>query len=383
MRFFYKLIIFLFCVLCVTSAVSLNTVNAFQSSDVFMITEDRTDKAFFPITSDYENGVTTYRLLNILPLNSVRTENFDGKVYLGGRPLGVSLLGRGVVVVGTTSVITENGERKPMAESGIAPGDVLLKIDETDINSRADIPKALKAEDKVTVRLTVMRNDKEMTLIAKPEKDVLSGERKLGLYVKDGVDGIGTLTYVRVDNGRFGALGHTINDSDTGKPTQVLDGKVYELSVTDITKGRAGRAGSLNGIFIDMQNPLGEIDRINSYGLYGKAEKELKTGAEIKVMPRTEVKIGKAQIVTTIDGNEPDYYDIEIVKASSQPQQAEKGMVIKVTDERLLKATGGIVQGMSGSPIVQNNKLAGAVTHVFINDPTRGYGLYIDFMLAN
>ena len=216
----------------------------------------------------------------------------------------------------------------------------------------------------------------------KPDFDVISKTYKLGLWVKDAGSGIGTLTFVE-DNGYFGSLGHPVVDSKTGEILKVNSGSVYTCKILSIEKGISGKAGELRGI-IENQNKIGDIITNNKFGVYGKMDSGQYGGSGeklIQVASADEVKPGKAKIICTLDSGIPKEYEIEIVKAVSQNKVQDKGMVIHVTDKNLLELTGGIVQGMSGSPIIQNGKLVGAVTHVFVNDPTRGYGIYAEWML--
>ena len=375
MRFFFRLIIVFFCLLCLFSTSALYQNRAYQESGVFCIDQKG---SLFPLRREEIGNYTSFKLGKIT-LNVIENQTLPNEVYLGGQVVGIGIREEGVIVVGTREVITQKGVVKPIKDGLLKSGDILLKINDRPIKYTRDIEKEMSKEGKKAV-LHLTRDDCPFSIEVTPAKDVLSGKNKLGLFVKECVEGIGTLTYIRKDNGRFGALGHGITDAETGKPMRINNGDLYDLSVNEVTKGRVGKAGCLNGIFIDKKISRGKIDCGNSYGIYGFADSM--RGKTVAVGDRTTVKCGKAQLVSNLSGKE-ELYDIEIVKASFQPMVEEKGMVIKITDTRLIEKTGGIVQGMSGSPILQNGKLVGAVTHVFINDPLRGYGLYIDFMLGN
>ena len=209
---------------------------------------------------------------------------------------------------------------------------------------------------------------------------------RLGLWIRDNAAGVGTLTYVRQDNFRFGALGHPVCDIDTGKIMPVSGGNIYKCSIVGFNKGVRGNPGELRGLFLKSGVSVGELDNNNNFGVYGKINEEYVKAMGVEPMMvgfRDSVKTGKAKILSTIDGGKPEEYEIEIIKLNYQSESDKKSMVLRITDERLLNSTGGIVQGMSGSPIIQNGKLVGAVTHVFVSDPTKGFGVYIDWMIDN
>ncbi len=206
---------------------------------------------------------------------------------------------------------------------------------------------------------------------------------KLGLWVKEDAVGIGTLSFVNATTKRFGSLGHSINDSETNECIKVSGGNIYESKILGIKKGKSGKAGELIGTF-NRENVIGTVDKNCEYGVYGfvdSVETITKNKTAVDIGGRLSAKPGKAQILTCLDGDEIKAYDIEIIKTNFQSACNEKSMVLRVTDKNLIAKTGGIVQGMSGSPIIQDGKLIGAVTHVFVNDATKGFGIYIDWML--
>jgi len=209
---------------------------------------------------------------------------------------------------------------------------------------------------------------------------------RLGLWVRDSTAGIGTLTFYHKESKIFGALGHPITDGDTNEPFIIKDGNLLDSSVISVKKGEKGMPGELKGLFLNEKEGIAIIKKNTESGIFGVANKNITskiTNKPMKVAFRNEIKEGKAQIITTIDENGPKYYDIEIIKLLPQDEPGPKSMLIKVTDEELLEKTGGIVQGMSGSPIIQDNKIIGAVTHVLINKPDVGYGIYIEWMLKD
>ena len=262
---------------------------------------------------------------------------------------------------------------------------MITKVDDIKINSTTDISNYLntkKDKDK-PVKITYVRDGEEKSIDLEPVKDILTDKYRLGVWVRDDASGIGTLTYVK-ENNRFGALGHPLCDADVKSIVSVKTGKVYNCSVLGVNKGKSGIPGELQGMFLHGSNAEGLIDKNNEYGIFG----ELKDDSSIfqkldkaKIGGRFSVKPGKAQIKCCVDGN-IKLYDIEIIKTNTKNYNTDKNMVIRVVDPELLQKTGGIVQGMSGSPILQDGKIVGAVTHVFVNDPTKGFGVYLDYMLG-
>ena len=307
----------------------------------------------------------------------------ETEVYLGGIPIGIGLAERGLIVTGTVDVITDEGAICPARGSEILIGDVIMQVNGEDILGVSDFAQKIQMSEG-EVSLTVKRGEREMLITLTPVTDILTGLKKLGLTLKNGINGIGTLTFVLPEEQKFGALGHGIVDGDTGKIFNTDSGSIYSCKITGYKRPESGKAGELTGTFTDREHPIGSITRCNSYGVYGIAGERMIEGlSKIKIASRNEVKTGEASIYSTISGEAPKAYKIEIVKTANQKKAAEKSMLIRVTDQELLAATGGILQGMSGSPIVQNGKLVGAVTHVLVNDSTLGYGLYLDWMLEN
>ncbi|MCR4725672.1 MAG: SpoIVB peptidase [Clostridia bacterium] len=304
----------------------------------------------------------------------------EREVYLGGTPLGIGLAERGLIVTGFVDVITDEGTACPARGSEILTNDVIVKLNGKEIVGVRDFASALQGSDGV-VTLTVKRGERDFLFSLAPVTDSVTGLKKLGITVKTGISGIGTLTFV-LPNGRFGALGHGIVDADTGKPFFTDRGSVYSCNISGFRPANGGKAGELIGRFVNRLTPIGQIDLCNGFGVYGEAGQAMTKGlSKVVLGSKRSVKTGKAQIYSTISGGEPKMYEIEIVKLQNQKTPKEKSMLIRVTDRDLLSETGGILQGMSGSPIVQDGKLVGAVTHVLLSDAKLGYGLYIDWML--
>lgn len=309
------------------------------------------------------------------------------EVFLGGRPLGFTISCEGVIVVAISNVMTENGTRKPTKNSDIKEGDILLEIAGEQITSAADINEIINKDENKNKNLEVLieRGDRRFKTTIYPELDKISQSYKLGLWIRDNAAGVGTLTYIRADNNRFGALGHPVCDIDTGAKMNINQGKIFNCNIVGVTRGKRGIPGELRGMFLKSGSEVGSLDKNCEVGVFGDFQlKDSKfSNKKILTMSKDKVKTGKAQIYCTIDGTTPDFYDVEIVKINYQGQNNKKNMVIRVVDERLIEKTGGIVQGMSGSPIVQDGKLVGAMTHVFVNDPTKGFAVYIDYMINN
>ena len=288
----------------------------------------------------------------------------------GGRALGIRMTTDGVMVAELTSIVTDAGEFSPAKDAGIMKGDIIKKLGAGTVCSAEDLASALSKLDGKTVAVTVERAGKLRQFNVTP--GVSDGRPLLGLMLRDCVCGVGTLTFYDPETGIYGALGHSISDADSGAVLPLSGGSIYNAGIVGIDKGKAGAPGALNG-HSDELYALGDI-RINcGCGIFGEAELEGKT-VETGIMHE-----GEAHILCTLHGKEVHEYGIEVRKVTTGELTTA---VICVTDPELIELTGGIVQGMSGSPIIQDGKLVGAVTHVFVNDPTSGYGISIQDMLA-
>ena len=306
---------------------------------------------------------------NIMPV-SAKTE----KVYLGGFPLGFDLCGEGALVVGITEVISEDGIHTPALKSGIKNGDYILSLNGKRIVSADDIDEVLSLYDGKGLIAEILSGGEKHIKNVYPEKD-LKGNYKLGILIRDYLSGLGTVTFIRTD-GSFCSLGHPICDEE-GKMLGVGGGFAYGSVITGIVKGTRGKAGELKGT-INRSEILGKVCANTLSGITGVFEKS-SVYDDLTMVETGEPKPGFAEIYTTVKGSKPEKYTAAVVKVDANDKQ-NKNLVIKITDERLISAAGGIVQGMSGSPIVQDGKLVGAVTHVFLNDCTRGYGISLDKM---
>ena len=338
-------------------------------------------------TVKYNNERLHVNLLGVIPIKSFEVSKLkDVEVTLGGNSVGVRLSSEGALVVGHSDISINNTRIESPGESaGIQLGDLIVQIDDVKIENSKDVIDTIRKSKDSTVNITLFRDGNKLTKQVNLVKEEGS-DYKLGLWVRDSTAGVGTLTFYDNKTGKFGALGHPVTDGDTNKPFSIRHGDLLESSIISVRKGEKGSPGELKGIFVDDENSIGTIDKNTQCGIFGEASKGLKNyikSDKIKVGFRDEIKLGKASIITTVDENGPKEYEIEIVKLLQQDSPGPKSMLIKVTDEELIRKTGGIVQGMSGSPIIQNGKLVGAVTHVLINKPDVGYGIYIDWMLED
>ncbi len=302
----------------------------------------------------------------------------DG-LYLGGFPAGFSLSTTRVEVVGLCDVLTSGGMCSPARAAGIKSGDVIDKINGEEVNKSSDINRIIASEYKKYI-VDIIRGGNLLSIEVEPVKDLAANGKRLGILVKDSVSGIGTVTYIDKSNNKFASLGHPIADADN-KIIEINGGTVFGSLIYDVKKGVRGAPGELKGAF-ESGSVIGQAKFNCSCGVFGELAENYNCSKLVKIEKASidKVEIGTAYIYSTVYGNEPESYKISIVKVDKDNKD-NRNFVIKIEDKALIEKTGGIVQGMSGSPIVQNGKLIGAVTHVFVNDPTRGYGIAIDKMM--
>ena len=319
------------------------------------------------------------------PSLAVSTEvSAEKTVIPGGKCIGVALSTDGVLVVDVSDVVSSDGKHtSPAKDAGIKSGDLIQSFNGNEIESVSDLNTAINSSGGKASSVKLNRNGNIREVLITPKVSQSDGGFKIGAWVKDAASGIGTLTFYDPDTKSFAALGHGICDSETGNLLTVGDGNILSSSIVSIDKGEKGVPGELNGIFKDDEPILGKITDNNDCGIFGTCESNILTGTQtVPIADRDEVKLGSAYILANVEGNSIEKFDIEIIRIMPKAISSQKGMIIRITDEKLLNKTGGIVQGMSGSPVIQNGKLVGAVTHVFVNDPTRGYGIFIENMLA-
>lgn len=310
----------------------------------------------------------------------------DIKVIPGGQSIGVKLNTLGVLVVGHHLVDSIEGEKSPGELAEIQVGDIITKINGKKIENMSQVTPLVQeaGEKQQPLNLEINRDKQVLQKKLTPLKAKGESSYRLGLYIRDSAAGVGTLTFYEPNSKKYGALGHVISDMDTQKPIVVNDGQIVSSLVTSIEKGSNGDPGEKLARFTNEQKVLGTISKNSPFGIFGELYDPMKNSVFDKPMPVTlsnQVKEGPAKILTVVEGEEVQEYDIEVVSSVPQKFPATKGIVIKVVDPKLLDATGGIIQGMSGSPIIQDGKVIGAVTHVFVNDPTSGYGCHIEWML--
>ncbi len=334
---------------------------------------------------DFNEYVIKFNLFNLFNVKNLRVNVAKtNEVLLGGDCVGLNLKSKGVVVAGSNYIITKNGNINPVIDSGIKVGDVILKLNGENVNNLQDIQQVLNSCNGEVLNVEGIRDGESFKTVIKPELDVQTNSYKLGMWISEDTIGVGTLTFINPENRRFGCLGHAINRAESDDVLQILNGDIYKCNVVGVKKGTKGVPGEILGLFVCGRNEQGVVDTNNNFGVYGNlfSNSELMLGKnKIKIGGRLTAKPGKATILTCIDGLNVEEYDIELIKTNYQLGSKSRSMVIKVTDPDLINETGGIVQGMSGSPIIQNGKIVGAVTHVFVNDPTKGFGLYLDWML--
>nr|WP_302703106.1 SpoIVB peptidase [uncultured Clostridium sp.] len=325
-------------------------------------------------------------LINSKELTTLHKEKRKNiEVYPGGISIGVKINNKGALVVGYSDISTYDGlSESPGKIAGIELGDIIEEVNGENIETCSDLISKVKScrNDELTVK--ILRGNSEITKKVPLIKE--DNEYKIGLWVRDSTAGIGTLTFYDKDSKTFGALGHPITDGDTNVSFNIKSGTLLRSSILSIKKGERGNPGEIKGLFINENESIGTIEKNTSSGIYGDGLTELINPNFNKAMTvayRDEITEGHAQIITTVEDDGAKAYDIEILKLLPQDEPGSKSMIIKIVDPVLLEKTGGIVQGMSGSPIIQNGKIIGAVTHVLINKPDVGYGIYIEWMLQD
>lgn len=321
---------------------------------------------------------TTLKLLGTIPVKDVGiTDKPSGTVFVSGEAFGIKLYTDGVIVVGTKDVELDGKTVNPAKEAGICVGDVIISINGINVYSSDDVIDAINNNNGLDYRIKVKRDGRYKNFTLKPVYSNKEGCYKAGMWVRDSTAGIGTVTFYNKQSGMFAALGHQINDVDTNEIMPLLEGEAVGATVTGVQSGNKNTAGSLCCRFEDYT--VGRLMENTACGIYGSYTSVSDKTKEYTVAAAQEVKKGSAQIISTVDGNSPQTYDIEIVKVNYKGD-GEKDIVFKVKDDKLIEKTGGIVQGMSGSPIIQNNKLVGAVTHVIVDNPKKGYGIFAQTM---
>lgn len=298
-----------------------------------------------------------------------------------GQTVGIKLFSQGVLVVGLSEVATAEGNLSPAKECGLKEGDIITHINSEQVDTIEAVKEVLQELEGETMSIRAVRGERQLQLTGEAVKCSVDGVYKLGAWIRDSMAGIGTLTWYDPDTGIFAALGHGINDVDTSLLMPLQTGTIMTSTVTGVEKGEKGDPGQLHGAF-DLNSDLGTLYANTAAGIFGTASKDFAlSGQAIPVADRSQVKVGAATIWSNVDGREVKEYEVEILRVYPHSEGETRNLMLKVTDPALLEATGGIVQGMSGSPILQDGKLVGAVTHVLVNDPTCGYGILAENML--
>lgn len=327
------------------------------------------------LNNNFETFIKAY---NIFPIKQVDIHSIEPiEVYPCGTPFGIKMFTKGVMVVGLGEV--DKGIT-PSKDAGLRLGDMILSIDDIPIYNNNDIINIINKSKGKDVFIKVIRNDIEHTFKLTPQKSSMQNAYKAGMWVRNSTAGIGTLTFY-TENGYFAGLGHPVCDIDTGQIMPLLSGEIINVKINGINKGKSGYPGELKGTFCEEKN-IGLLMQNTSTGIYGRLTdfNYIKTHKKMPIAMAQDIEEGPAKILSTIDGATPEYFDITIDKINYSNINPCKNMIIKIVDKKLISKTGGIVQGMSGSPIIQNGKIVGAITHVFVNQPLKGYGIFVENM---
>lgn len=314
-------------------------------------------------------------LFSLAVAAALTTAAWAQELVVGGQAVGIQVGTKGVLIAGLTQVETANGSKSPAQDAGLKKGDLIVEMGGESIAKASELIDRVAELDGRPAELTVQREKKTLRVTVQPVESA-EGQWMMGMWLRDGVSGIGTLTFCDPATGIYGALGHSISDADTGLEMPLDEGSITDAEIVSITKGLPGAPGELNGC-ADMGRVLGSIDGNTAHGIYGRMYTALGT----RRLETGNITTGPATIVSTVSGRQPEEYDVEINRIYRDAGGAH--VMLTVVDSELCARTGGIVQGMSGSPILQGGRLVGAVTHVFVNDPTRGYGVSIQDMLAS
>lgn len=308
----------------------------------------------------------------MFPLNVFAYSDY---ILAGGQNIGIQINSNGILIVGTYKI----GEDDPADNANLLVGDKITAINDNEVNSIDNMLNTLKKLNNPTeIKISFIRNNKEMSTNLKLIIDS-NGVYKTGLYVKDSINGVGTLTFIDPNTKLYGALGHEIIEKTTGKKLEIKDGKIYSSTVTSINPSNNGKPGEKNARY-NTNDIFGDIKENTSSGVFGTYTEALPQTQLYKVATKNEIKLGKASILTVIKEDDVEEFNINILKIN-ESTNTTKNILFEVTDEKLLTYSGGIVQGMSGSPIIQDDKIIGAITHVVVDDPTKGYGIFITNML--
>ena len=355
-----------------TKKIEYKSVYSVENNSLYQVDYQNSSKV-----SPVENDI---KLLGIIPVKTTSIiQSKPKKVSVSGESFGIKLYTDGVIIVGIRDVETDKGKCNPAKEAGLEKGDIIIEINGKKVYSADSVTDILNDNNGKDYKITVKRNGNYKEFLLKPAYSSSQGCYKVGLWVRDSTAGVGTLTYYDKSNNTVSALGHPITDVDTNEIMPILDGEAVRATVTKIYKSKAGEAGSLCCEFTN--DIIGTLKKNCQSGIYGKYTCTLKNTYEYEVASPNEIVRGPVQILCTIDSGKAKFYNAQISRISYRENKKGKNMVVKITDERLLEKTGGIVQGMSGSPIIQNGKLVGALTHVIVDSPEKGYAIFAQDMV--
>ena len=321
----------------------------------------------------------TARLFGFIPLKTVKLKTVaENSVVIGGEAFGLKMYTNGLIVVGFSDISTERGTENPARDAGIEKGDLLKSVNGVRLTKNSDVTSLINAARGAEATLVLERGGVKKTVTLTPALSAEDGKYKLGIWVRDSAAGIVTISFYEPETGLFVGLGHGIYDSDTEALMPAAQGEIVKTTITGVKRGEKGSPGELYGFF-DQETVIGELHGNSELGVYGKLTAAVE-GDRMPVALKQEIEIGDAKLITpAIDGGKAEY-DVRITSIVNDDKGSGRNMIIKITDEKLLELTGGIVQGMSGSPIIQNGKIVGAVTHVLVNDPTSGYAVFAERM---
>lgn len=366
--------------LCLPDRISTYSSKNISYKNIYTVDMGNNSQVDFQNNTRVSPSEREIKILGIIPVKTTKVlQETEKRVYVSGESFGIKLYTDGVIVVGTKDVETANGKCNPAKEAGLEKGDIIISINNVKMTDSSQVEETFNDNNGKDYKIAVKRNGNYKNFTLKPVYSQSEGKYKVGVWVRDSTAGIGTVTFYNSENNSIGALGHPITDVDTNEIMPILNGEAVKANVTKIYKSTDGEAGSLCCDFTN--NVIGSLSVNSICGIYGKYECSLVGKRLYKVAASQEVEKGSAQLLCTVDEKGPQLYDVEITRVSYRENNDEKNMVVRVTDKNLIEKTGGIVQGMSGSPIIQNGKLVGALTHVIVDNPEKGYAIFAEKMV--